>query len=132
MAAKIKGGVVYAVDTWSNHGMGSEIEHDTFAEFVKNTADVHENIRIVRGWSTEVESQIPSDLDMVFVDGDHDFEPVLKDLMLYVPKIKKGGLLLMHDFNMVGVNQAANEAQKHFNLRDHGYQVQELHSYVVF
>lgn len=49
-------------------------------------------------------------LDFVFVDGLHTYEQVLKDCQNYWKKIKKGGLLIGHDFARIeGVNKAATE-----------------------
>lgn len=36
-------------------------------------------------------------LDFVYIDGDHNYEFVKKDIKLYWPKIKKGGILGGHD-----------------------------------
>ena len=38
-------------------------------------------------------------LDIVFVDGNHEYKYVLEDLKNYFPKIKKGGILMGDDFN---------------------------------
>jgi len=38
-------------------------------------------------------------LAFVYVDGNHDFEPVLNDLELYWPKISPGGVLAGHDYS---------------------------------
>jgi len=35
--------------------------------------------------------------DLIFIDGDHSYEGVKKDFEMYVPLLKDGGLLLMHD-----------------------------------
>jgi len=47
--------------------------------------------------------------DFVYVDGNHSYEFVKKDLELYWPKIKSGGLLAGHDYNYWAVKKAANE-----------------------
>lgn len=36
-------------------------------------------------------------LDFVYLDGDHQYEPVKKDLSLWWPKVKRGGILAGHD-----------------------------------
>lgn len=49
-------------------------------------------------------------IDFVFIDGLHTYEQVKKDCENYWPKLKKGGLLIGHDFARIqGVNTAANE-----------------------
>lgn len=49
-------------------------------------------------------------LDFVFIDGLHTYDQVKKDCESYWPKLKKGGLMIGHDFARIeGVNKAANE-----------------------
>jgi len=43
---------------------------------------------------------VPSELDFVYIDGNHDFECVQKDIELYYPKVKVGGIIGGHDFSM--------------------------------
>ena len=49
---------------------------------------------------------IPNDLDMVYIDGNHAYEYVKKDIELYYPKVKAGGLIGGHDIegNSLGEN----------------------------
>lgn len=42
-------------------------------------------------------------VDMVFIDGAHDYASVISDLRSWAPKLKRGGLLLMHDSQEPGV-----------------------------
>eukprot|EP00040_Diaphanoeca_grandis_P038783 m.257332 g.257332 ORF g.257332 m.257332 type:complete len:269 (+) comp35183_c0_seq1:88-894(+) len=56
-----------------------------------------------RGMSEEVDSEIPDgSLDWVYVDGNHMYEFVKKDLELYYPKVRKGGIIFGDDY-MLGV-----------------------------
>ena len=36
-------------------------------------------------------------IDLAFIDGDHSFEGCLNDLIVVYPKMKKGGVILVHD-----------------------------------
>lgn len=38
-------------------------------------------------------------LDFVNIDGDHRFDSVVQDIIKYVPKVRKGGMILVHDYN---------------------------------
>jgi hypothetical protein len=38
--------------------------------------------------------------DFIFIDGDHTYDAVSQDFELYLPKVKKGGLIFMHDSRM--------------------------------
>lgn len=48
-------------------------------------------------------------LDFVHIDGNHTFDYVAMDIIQYVPKVRKGGLIIIHDycnFQWSGVTQA--------------------------
>jgi len=49
---------------------------------------------------------VPNDLDMVYIDGNHAYDYVKKDIELYYPKVKPGGIIGGHDIdgNSHGVN----------------------------
>lgn len=52
-------------------------------------------------------------LDFVFIDGLHTYDQVLKDCRNYYPKVKKGGLIIGHDFARIeGVNKAVRQFAK--------------------
>jgi hypothetical protein len=52
---------------------------------------------------------LPSDLDMVYIDGNHAYNYVKKDIELYYPKIKSRGLIGGHDIDMNDVSSAVHE-----------------------
>merc|ERR1711924_247319 len=62
----------------------------------------------------------PGFLDLVFIDGDHRYEAVLKDLHAWWPTLKEDGILAGHDYtvNHPGVAQAVHEfaAEKNVTL----------------
>lgn len=50
-------------------------------------------------------------VDLVFIDGDHSYEWVLKDIKNYLPKIKSGGIISGHDYDFpdwIGVKKAVD------------------------
>ena len=36
--------------------------------------------------------------DFIYIDADHKYESVIKDVELYLPKLKKGGIIGGHDY----------------------------------
>lgn len=46
-------------------------------------------------------------VDFVFCDGDHSFEGVVADLLVWDKKVRKGGRMIGHDWNMKSVREAA-------------------------
>lgn len=63
----------------------------------------------LRGTSHEWGVVFPYVIDLLFVDACHQYEEALKDLQLYVPKVRKGGLVLMHDIGMPKLIRAMDD-----------------------
>jgi len=65
---------------------------------------------------------IPNDLDFVYIDGNHDYNYVKKDLELYYPKVKDGGVLGGDNFEakFQGVPRAVLEFVDTKNLKLYG------------
>ena len=59
-------------------------------------------------------------IDFLFLDANHDYKYVLKDVNAWLPKIKKGGIFCGHDYKdgYKGVKQAVDEmfVDKKINL----------------
>ncbi len=57
------------------------------------------DVTFVRESSIKVADQFEDgSLDFVHIDGDHAFDMVMQDLILYVHKVRKGGMILIHDY----------------------------------
>jgi len=56
-------------------------------------------------------------LDCVFIDGDHSYEAVKRDLPFWWKKIRVGGMMLGDDYWMEPVARAVNEFSLENNLR---------------
>ena len=76
---------------------------------------------ILRGGSLEaVKWVMDNTLDFAFIDASHSYEDVKADILAWLPKIKPGGFIAMHDFGLFeGVTRAVNELfpsdAKHLN-----------------
>ncbi len=99
LSAGLKNGFVYCIDTWQNDAM-SESNKDTYTQFCDNTSKYSNKIRKIRGWSYNVVDQIlekTSNIDLLFIDGDHSYEGVKKDWDVYSPFLRSGSIIVMHD-----------------------------------
>jgi len=86
-----------------------------FATVSDNLKAFNSRATIKRGLSWEIADQIDDgSVDLVYIDGDHTYEAVLKDLNAWVPKIKKGGIVCGDDIGWPGVKKAVDE----FFLKD--------------
>ncbi|MCF7223770.1 class I SAM-dependent methyltransferase [Marilutibacter chinensis] len=57
-------------------------------------------------------------IDVVYIDGDHSYEQVKNDILLYQPKLQPGGYLCGHDYSesWPGVVRAVDEFAAERNL----------------
>jgi hypothetical protein len=78
------------------------------------------HVHVVKGWTYDTIPQISdASLDYVYIDADHSYEGMKRDLKLIRSKLKPDGLLMGHDYEMnfakakipwkFGVQQAVDE-----------------------
>jgi len=70
----------------------------------------------IKNYSEKAVKQIPENIDFIYVDGNHEYSYVKKDLNLYWKKLKKGGIISGHDVQGLGVSKALLEFSKKNNL----------------
>ena len=76
-----------------------EFHDDTYRLMVENLRPYMNRVEIIKEYSENAADKIENELDFVYIDGNHSYEYVKKDLELYYPKVKKGGLVAGHDYN---------------------------------
>src|SRR5437763_4066434 len=96
VAVSRRKGELHCIDTWQNQAM-DEPERDTWPEFATNTRRLGGVIFPHRGFSVEVAQNLRLTLDFLFLDGDHSEEAVDADLSAWLPKLKAGGVVALHD-----------------------------------
>lgn len=75
----------------------------------------------------EIIAQISNEIDFLFIDGDHSYKGVSGDFYLWKPKIRKDGLIALHDIN--GVNEGnyrSMEVMKFWNEIKGSYNTEEV------
>lgn len=75
-------------------------------------AGVRDFIKDIKGNTWDVSSQFEDNsVDFVFIDADHNYESVKKDILSWSPKMKSGGIMSGHDYHnhTCGVKQAVDE-----------------------
>lgn len=105
-------GKVVSID---NHTAGAEILTVTdcylkkLLEYIKPDCEVE----IIVGDSGTALG--PSDIDVLFIDGDHRYEGVKKDFLHWEPLVKKDGSILFHDTDLDGVRSLLGEVEGKLN-----------------
>lgn len=113
---------LYAIDPWSNKYTGKEDlskkENKTIKKVYDNmkwaedSFDVrvspYKNVAKLKMTFDSAFYMIPSNLDFIYIDGNHEYEYVCKDIILAINKIKTGGIIAGHDYQETypGVIQA--------------------------
>lgn len=105
-------GRVICIDTWNNDAM-TEGRRDTWQEFLDNTRRFSAFIVPVRGFSTEVIEQVAnltSEIDLLFIDGDHSYDGVKADWECYKALLRAGSTVIFHDYGWAeGVKRVVHD-----------------------
>lgn len=83
---------IHCIDNWSQYGV-----KDVFLENIK---PISSYINVVESISWDAANLYKDNsIDFCFVDADHKYESVKKDILSWLPKVKRGGVLAGHDYN---------------------------------
>ncbi|RPH29499.1 class I SAM-dependent methyltransferase [Buttiauxella warmboldiae] len=90
---------LYLVDAWHTQryhdGLFNQVT-DKFREQLDSGC-----VEIKRGLSIEMASDFADQsLDWIYIDTDHSYETTIRELCLYAPKLKVGGIISGHDYTM--------------------------------
>jgi len=106
---------LYAVDLWAKPPIQCSDQYDGW-DFVKseitfkNRTKGMQCIHVLKGVSWEIVQMVPDNsLDFVFIDADHKYESVFKDIKAWTPKLKDGGMISGHDTHFKDVLKAIDE-----------------------
>jgi hypothetical protein len=123
--------VVYSVDHWLDGPPPADIKRREDSDWLEVTYRGSNAIKadFFRNLSDEIQSRkcvptgLPSEkaagrmreilggrkVDMVFIDGGHEYPEVKRDIELWRPMLVDGGLLCGHDYPRLGVYTAVSE-----------------------
>lgn len=109
---------IHIVDTWLGSGEHTAGMTDGLHEkFIANMAPLNGHYQAHRMTTDKAVSLFEDgSLDGVFIDADHTYEAVKKDIENWTPKVRSGGILAGHDYihTWPGVVQAVNESVSGF------------------
>jgi len=111
----------YAIDPWiltPEYSGGplqlSDLSFDNwYMDIKEKTKPFESKLIMIRKFSQDALHDIPDkSLDMVFIDANHSYEEVKKDILGWRNKVRVGGILSGHDYHIDGVKRAVNEISK--------------------
>jgi len=110
---------VYAIDTFDGGDSVPQsswikrlfTEGSFYEAFKKNMqrAGLSEIVTAIPLRSNEASLKINEPIELLFVNGAHDYHSVSRDVYLYYPKVIIGGRIALHDRNFEGVNKLIHE-----------------------
>ena len=117
---RIHGLTYWGIDAWTDYE--SELargEHDIqYArdKMARNRVQAESVVRawprqatMIEGLTQDVHAQITRKFDIVWIDADHSYESVARDIDLYRNKVKPGGIICGHDYDWPEVHRAVHE-----------------------
>lgn len=97
---------LFLIDPWKHYGgmtgHGALPNNDNIIKGCLNNArkvlaDYEDKLIWLVDLSENVVDEVDDNLDFVYIDGNHRYEYILKDIVLYYPKIRVGGMIAGHD-----------------------------------
>ena len=104
------------VDPWATGDyrarmIGAERQEEYYQECVRRMSQ-YPNVEIIRKPSMEAVMDIPDEsLDFVYIDGCHEFDYVMTDVIMWGQKVRQDGVIALHDlyhFKRAGVVEAVD------------------------
>ncbi len=89
---------------------GNYINAEIAEEIAKKRLQRYSNkILWIKDYSEKAINKIEEKMDFIYIDGNHEYEYVKKDLELYWKILKEGGIISGHDIQTNGVSEAVIE-----------------------
>jgi len=100
------GGQLYLIDAWRHldsyvdmNGQDDKYHYDCLIQTCENIKPWQNRAHIIRMDSAASANMFPDEhFDFVYIDADHSYEGVVRDMKAWWPKVKKGGLFCGDDY----------------------------------
>lgn len=116
---------LYGVDHWKGDDQSGHYKEDVFVEVNLYNQEFHsKNSTLLRMNFYEASQEFEnSTIDLLHIDGSHDYESVQNDFESWLPKMNKGGKVLIHDILVkredFGVKRFWEEISKAYETKSH-------------
>jgi predicted O-methyltransferase YrrM len=88
-------GKVYSIDPFFKGRVG--ICYSELIAKVERRRQGLKNIEFIKAFSHEAAPQFTKPIDLLFIDADHSYDAVKRDWEDWFPKVRKGGIVALHD-----------------------------------
>lgn len=110
LCQSIPGLRLLAIDAWTTkpgyREHVSQVSLDGFERSARERLAPYQ-ATVVKGFSVDVAQLIPdASLDFAYIDADHSDAEVKADIAAWLPKVRRGGCMAGHDWNLPGVEKA--------------------------
>jgi hypothetical protein len=93
---------LYCVDPWDVYKeshLSKQTQSRNYARAMSRLAPFGARASVVKEYSQKAVEQFKDgSLDFLFIDGMHTFDGCALDLILWVPKVRQGGMVAVHDY----------------------------------
>jgi predicted O-methyltransferase YrrM len=102
---------VFAIEPFSAEGARYQRDYERL--FDANVADwgVGATIQKIKKLSHDAAAGWKDPIDFLYIDGDHSYDAVVRDVRNFVPFVREGGVVAFHDYKpgKDGVRRAVDE-----------------------
>lgn len=103
---------LYLIDPWENYEGNDKvwININENYKYVLKEFRENKNVQIIKDYSNYAVSFFKENsLDFVYIDGNHSYKFVYKDIDNWFSKVKEGGIIAGHDINLLSVLKAVKD-----------------------
>ena len=135
-AVKELGGMVYSVDDYCEFkkhvDQWAQVKcSDIFLENMRYLR-LDKHVKLIEKMSLVGSQEFENEsLDIVFIDAGHGYDDVSQDIKLWLPKVRKGGIIAGHDIQVLSKNGCVDiRPWQHVCQKNTGYDQHDFHWHV--
>lgn len=104
---------LFAIDAWQAYrGYRDHVDQKKLDGFYKKTKELlksYDDCDVIKGFSLDIVKIFDNEsLDFVYIDCNHEFQNVTNDIAEWGKKVKRGGIIALHDFKLFGGKYGLN------------------------
>lgn len=111
---------LYLIDPWAGTVRSKEFYAKVKKKAMENLTPYSDRVIVMDEKSEEAALHVrENDLDIAYIDGDHSYDAVMLDIVLWGRRVKPGGILAGHDYVRTrkhGVYRAVNDYARYHGI----------------